>query len=78
MLFTLLAAVPVALFATLKMFLSVQNTDQVEPEAWGLVMFATCNVTVKTTYGLYVVMYVIAGIAYTTLMPYFPVMHYDV
>ena len=60
-LFTLLAAVPVALFATLKMFVSVQKTDQVEPEAWGLVMFATCSVTVKTTYGLYVVMYVLAG-----------------
>ena len=67
-LFTLLAAVPVALFATLKMFVSVQKTDQVEPEAWGLVMFATCSVTVKTTYGLYVVMYVLAG---TLVVVYF-------
>ena len=70
-LFTLLAAVPVALFATLKMFVSVQKTDQVEPEAWGLVMLATCSVTVKTTYGLYVVMYVLAGtlvvVNYSTL-----------
>jgi hypothetical protein len=61
--FTLLAAVPIALFVTLEMFLTVQRTDQIQPEAWALVMFKTCDVTVRTTYGIYLVMYVIAGTA---------------
>jgi hypothetical protein len=61
--FTLLAAVPIALFVTLEMFLTVQKTDQIQPEAWALVKFKTCDVTVRTTYGIYLVMYVIAGTA---------------
>ena len=61
MIFTLLAAVPIALFVTLHMFLTVQRTDQIEPEAWALVMFSSCDVTIRTTYGLYLVMYVLAG-----------------
>jgi hypothetical protein len=67
--FTLLAAVPIALFVTLEMFLTVQKTDQIQPEAWALVKFKTCDVTVRTTYGIYLVMYVIAGTASLSRRP---------
>ena len=59
-LFTLLIAVPVAFGVTLVMFFSVQETYQVKPEAWAMVIFQSCSVTIETTYGLYLVMYVIA------------------
>jgi len=58
--FTLLIAVPVAFGVTLVMFFTVQETYQVKPEAWAMVIFESCSVTIETTYGLYLVMYVIA------------------
>jgi hypothetical protein len=42
------------------MFFTVQETYQVKPEAWAMVIFESCSVTIETTYGLYLVMYVIA------------------
>jgi hypothetical protein len=59
-LFTLLIAVPVSFVVTLVMFFSVQQTYQVKPEAWAMSIFESCNVTIETTYGLYLIMYVIA------------------
>lgn len=59
-LFTLLIAVPVSFVVTLVMFFSIQQTYQVKPEAWAMSIFESCNVTIETTYGLYLVMYVIA------------------
>jgi hypothetical protein len=57
--FTLLVAVPVSLCVTLAMFFSVKDTAQLKPEAWALVLFKSCNVTIEAAYGIYLVMYVI-------------------
>jgi hypothetical protein len=57
--FTLLVAVPVSLCVTLAMFFSVKDTAQLKPEAWALVLFKSCNVTIEVAYGIYLVMYVI-------------------
>ena len=48
-------------------FISVQGTDQIQPEAWALEMFRSCNVSVTTEYGFYLVMYVIAGMLHESL-----------
>ena len=48
-------------------FISVQETDQIQPEAWALEMFRSCNVSVTTEYGFYLVMYVIAGTLHESL-----------
>ena len=59
-LFTLLLAVPIAFVLMLVTFICIQQTYQVKPEAWAIVIFRTCNVTISTEYGVYLLMYVIA------------------
>ena len=55
-----LVCVPLAFALTIAAYVTIQETDQIIPDAWSVYYFYSCDITVETGYGLYILMFVIS------------------
>jgi hypothetical protein len=52
--------VPLAFALTIAAYVTIQETDQIIPDAWSVYYFYSCDITIETGYGLYILMFVIS------------------